>query len=134
MGMGYSANEVYTVSEEFIKEICQKEFDNFMLELENDEVEFDDFARHDAPETIISRKTNDDETMKHTVAYVELCLVFQEKTGLSLEVMYHDQENDGDRYDEIGGIVWVVGDVYQYTPAGEKYKDKIERKGFVVFG
>jgi len=134
MGMGYSANEIYTVKEEFVKEICPKEFDTFMLELENDNVELDDFAIHDALETIISREANDNETMSHTVAYVELCSAFKEKTGLSLEVMYHNQEEVGDRYDDVSGIIWVVGDVYQYTPAGEKYKKQIERKGFVTFG
>ena len=134
MGMGYSSNYVDTVAEEFVKEICQKEFDNFTTELEKNEVELDDFAIHDAPETVISREANDNETMSHTVAYIELCLAFKGKTGLSLEIMYHDQEENGDRYDGVSGIIWVVGDVYQYTPAGEKYKKQIERKGFVTFG
>jgi len=134
MGMGYSSNYIDTVEEEFVKEICPEEFDTFMLELENNNVELDNFAIYDAQETVISREANDNETMSHTVAYVKLCLAFKEKTGLSLEVMYHNQLDDGDRYDEVGGIFWGVGDVYQYTPAGEKYKEQIKRKGFVTFG
>jgi len=134
MGMGYSSNYIDTVEEEFVKEICPEEFDKFMLELENDNVELDDFAIHDAPGTVISIEANDEDTMSHTVAYVKLCLEFEKKTGLSLSVMHHSQEEDGDRYDEIAGIIWKVDNVYQYTPAGEKYKKQIERKRFVSFG
>ena len=131
MSMGYSAIYFDTVAEEFVKKICSEEFDNLMEEIEKRAMGLDEFAIYVAPDIIISTKQTDEADV---TAYIELCLAFKEKTGLSLEIMHHNGEVDGDRYDDISGIIWVVGDVYQYTLAGEKYRNQIERKGFVAFG
>ena len=53
--------------------------------------------------------------------------------GLELQPCYHDSD-DGDRYDDVEGGFFHVGGVYQLTPAGTKYAEKIERLGFVEFG
>ena len=39
-----------------------------------------------------------------------------------------------DRGDEVDGVFWKVEGVYVLSPAGEKYKDKINRAFWTEFG
>ena len=76
---------------------------------------------------------SEDQMTEPEKKYLALRKAFEEKTGLEIGVFYHDRD-EGDRYDDFFGRAWWVDGVYQYTPAGEKYKSKITRKSFVTYG
>jgi len=131
MGMGYAGSQVDTVQEDFIKEQCSTEFQEFIDSFE-DCSEFDgldSFAKYVTVEGLNS----EDKMTRTERKYIALQKAFEKKTGLEIGVFYHDSD-DGDRYDDFFGRAWWVEGVYQYTPAGEKYKDKITRQSFVTFG
>ena len=135
MSSGHGANFAEVIKEDFVKEICPGELHIFLRELENNEsIDLGEFTQDVVPELVISRAGNDKDTLPYIVAYVELCLTFEQLTGLSLKLAFHDQESEGDCYDEVDGVYWRVGNVYQLTPAGEKYKNKIERAFYVTAG
>jgi len=135
MGMGYASCQVLTVEEYFIEEQCPEEFQELIDSFdacEEDNSEFngiDDFAR------IIGNGEIDpkDKPGNSELKYIALQKSFKEKTNLEIGIFYHDSEN-GDRYDDFTGRAWQVDGVYQLTPSGKKYKDKIKNQSFVTFG
>jgi len=127
MGMGYGANFVDTVTEEFVEEVAGAELENFKQALENIEVEISTFAQ----EAEFDQDEYGDEVDQ---SYDALVKKFEAVTGLGLDIGYHNQEDEGDRYDDIDGVYWSVGGVYQPTDAGLKYGAKISRAFFVNFG
>lgn len=127
MGMGYAACFADTVEQDFIKATCPQEFENFIQALENKDIDLDEFARTWRD---YSSKEEKSESYK---AYQTLCEAFRQKTGLELYIDYHDPDN-GDRYDDVNGILWCVDGVYQHTKAGRKYQKQIQRKLWVSFG
>ena len=128
MGMGYSACRTELVTEDFVGEIAPDELENLKSALADEELDLSDFARDtqmdDAP----------DYGDAIHIAYDELVTKFNAETGLTLELDYHNSEDDGSRYDEVDGMFWTVGGVYTETPAGIKYRDKIHRVGYVQYG
>lgn len=131
MGMGYSGSQIDTVEEDFIKEQCPTEFQELLDSFEDcSECDsLDDFAKVVADVGLNS----EDNMTEPEKKYLALRKAFEEKTGLEIGVFYHDSQ-EGDRYDDFFGRAWWVDGVYQYTPAGEKYKSKITRKSFVTYG
>ena len=134
MGMGYVGCQVLTIEEDFIKEQCPEEFQEFVDSFDTVEgnAQFDsidDFARFIGNGDIDPTKEPEGPYLK----YIALCKAFKAKTDLEIGIFYHDSEN-GDRYDDFTGRAWQVDGVYQYTSAGEKYKDKIKNQSFVVCG
>lgn len=130
MGMGYAANFVETIEQNFVKETCPKEFQKFVNEFDKDEnITLEEFARN------ASQDENDHDT-KAFKAFDKLTKAFKDKVGLDLYLGYHDQENDGDRYDDVNGVYWYLdfNEVYKLTPAAKKIADKISRQFFVNFG
>ncbi len=127
MGMGTYANHADTVEEQFVKEQCPELFDDLKVVLDEVDVGFDQFASlyDEYQGQDKSSDLTEEEDKKITEAYEKLQKAFEEKTGLSLGIRYHEAD---DRGDEVNGAFWEVSGVYQLTPAGEKYKDKIERK------
>jgi hypothetical protein len=130
MGIGYSANYADVVSEDWVKEVAPKEFDNFKNALEKVEVDIEVFARDNQYGG--SDEVDWGDEVDQT--YDALVTKFKESTGLDLEIYYHDSENEGDRYDDVNGVFWMVSGVYQLTEAGEKHKDRITRAFYVTFG
>ncbi len=133
MGMGYSANFADTVKEEFVKQQCPKEFEDFMLSLEGEsdeerDISLEQFAM-DHPDSL---DLSEDEKIRKS--FYELCDSFKTKTGLELHILHHDSQNNGDRYDDVDGVFWVVSNAYELTDAGKKNEKDIERKLWVVFG
>ena len=130
MGMGYAGCQVLIIEEDFIKEQCPTEFQEFMDSFEdNSEFEsIDDFAM-----AFENGEIEDDSEQKFVLKYMALYEDFEKKTDLKISLCYHDSEN-GDRYDDFTGRAWEVDGVFQYTPAGEKYKDKIKKQSYVMFG
>jgi hypothetical protein len=136
MGMGYGANYADAISEAGIKKIVGNELFNKFIEV----VEADEDMGMDEVANALQYEDSDEMTNKEiTEAYSELVKVFNEKTGLELSIGYHDEEQ-GDRYDDMQGIYWSVGGMYDLTPEGKKLqevlgeKNQVERQFFVTFG
>jgi hypothetical protein len=51
--------------------------------------------------------------------------------GLCLSLVFHESE---DRADELNGYAWEVGEVYQLSPAGERFHKQITRLFWTNFG
>lgn len=136
MGMGNYAAFAEVIEEKFVKEMCPETFQELievLNEVENmtiNELASSTQYRDDLIGEL-STKCSEEEAEKIVKAYEALCKDFEKKTGLTLYLNYHDAE---DRGDEVDGMFWCVDGVYQYTPAGEKHKDKIERKFWTTFG
>ena len=127
------------VQEELLEQLCPEEFKRFteaLLAVEISEWEFHQTwcSGEDSPSQ--RKNEEDDESQRNdpNQALQALIETFHAKTGgLELDICFHDPEN-GDRYDEVSGLFFTVSGVYQYTPTGEKFKQFIERKGWVEFG
>lgn len=64
---------------------------------------------------------------------------FKEVTGLELFVEYHDSENEGSCYDDVDGVYFCVGGLWQPTKKYREFKKKfgneaITRAFYVTFG
>ena len=134
MGMGFASCQVLTIEENFIKEQCPIEFQEFVNSFDTVEgnAQFDsvdDFAKSIGNGDLDPKDKPGNSELK----YIALQKAFEEKTDLKIALLYHDPEN-GDRYDDFSGKGWQVDGVYQLTPAGEKYRDKIKKQSFVSFG
>jgi hypothetical protein len=131
MGMGFTGSQIDTIEEDFVREQCPTEFQELLDSFEGCS-EFDgldDFAKIVADLGLNS----EDNMTEPEKKYLALRKAFEQKTGLEIGVFYHDSQ-EGDRYDDFFGRAWWVDGVYQYTPAGEKYKSKITKKSFVTYG
>ena|SRR3990167_4860505 len=136
MSEGYMACYADVVTDDFVKEICPRKFNLFQemkhkLELENvlsgEENSFREYLQSNEdpePGTAAADAVG---------AYIALKTAFQKKTGLSLTLSWHDSDNDGQKYDEVDGEFWSVENVYDYTPAGKKYRNKIIRKTYAIY-
>jgi len=129
MGMGNYPDYADTVSEDFIKEICPEEYKNFFTYLDEVDISFDEFC--DMVHTENELSLEEDEQKKLDECYDVLSDAFNDKTKLELYVVYHNAE---DRGDELDGGSFAVDKVYQLSPAGEKYKDKLTRLSWTNYG
>jgi hypothetical protein len=127
MGMGYAGNFADVIEQGFVKEQCPQEFENFIQALADKDVSLEEFAQECRD---YSEKEEQSEYFK---AYQILCEAFNKITGLELYLDFHHPD-EGDRYDDIFGVMWCVDGVYQLTKAGKKYQEQIERKFWVSFG
>jgi hypothetical protein len=125
MGMGNYAQYADVVEESFVREVCPVEFHRLIECLDQDNFSMEELAK------AISTQQNEEIPGKSRIAYVCLCGAFQAVTNLELSIAFHIAE---DRGDEVDGVFWCVDGVYDYTPAGTKYKDKIQQKTWTVFG
>lgn len=132
MGMGYAACSTQAFKYDDVKELCPAEVAAIEAALGLDT--WGDLAR--------GLWCDDDEALLPYKLLVEaLCDAFSKATevdgkGLKLILTYYD-EDSGDRYDELehkDGCLFEVEGVYQLTPAGEKFKDKLTFATYVVFG
>jgi hypothetical protein len=127
MGMGYGANLVDIVNSDFVKKTCPKEYKVLEALIEEDEMGgMDGFAQE--------CRFEDYQTDEQEQAVKNLQNTFEKKTGLSIVLSYHDQQDEGDRYDEIDGAFWAVLNVWEMSDAGKKNKKHLEQRSFVTFG
>lgn len=134
MGMGNYPCYADTITEDFVRKICPDEIETFMLILEGLGTSPGAYAQaiqiQDDIETALNVLADQAELIDN--AWAVLASAFLEKTGgLELGMVYHDAE---DRGDELDGWSFSVGGVFDYTPAGKKYQNEIERKSWTVFG
>ena len=139
MASGMSPCWTDVVQEELLEQLCPEElqaFNNALCEADISGYEFHQAWR--SGEDSLSERKNEDTAGSQgndpNRALQILIETFRVKTrGLELDICFHDPEN-GDRYDEVSGLFFTVSGVFQYTSAGEKFKQFIERKGWVEFG
>lgn len=141
MGMGNYPCFAETIEEDFVKEVCPEELEAFKVALDEGDlaielfansVQFEGFGVDEIKSDMGCDDKDIEQKAKDIVdSYEALIKSFENKTGLELGVMYHDKE---DRGDDVDGAFWTVEGVYILSPAGEKYKDKITRKGWTVYG
>ena len=127
------------VQKELLEQLCPTEFKRFtdaLLEVDISEWEFH-HAWHSGEKSLSEPERKDDTETQIDDPYRALQALinaFRTKTGgLELDICFHDPEN-GDRYDEVSGLFFTISGAYQYAPAGEKFKQFIERKGWVEYG
>ena len=127
------------VREELLEQLCPEEFKRFTSALLEMDISAGEFHHR-----WYSREANfmESESRDYTESQIDdpfralqaLIEAFRIQTGgLELDICFHDIEN-GDRYDEVSGLFYTVSGIYQYTPVGDKYKQFIERKGWVEYG
>lgn len=73
--------------------------------------------------------------------WTEITGKVKEKTGLDLDVDFHDSANEGDNYDEVDGLYFefINAQLYKPTPKFEALKklygkDVVKRCFYTVFG
>jgi len=134
MGMGNYAYFADTVEDSFVRETCPKEIEVLEEYLDKYDCSWETLGNSSNSGDIegeLNLDFTETEAAEIVNAYDALCKAFEEKTGLELEICYHLKE---DRGDDVDGVFWAVYNVYVLSPAGVKYKDKIERKFWTVYG
>lgn len=137
MGMETSACYADVISYGFVSNTCPDELIALQEALKKADYDLESLAmitNYDGDlEGELEIDLGDDEANTKAIvnAYENLCFKFQEKTDLTLDLCYHAKE---DRGDEVDGHFWAVGGVYVLSKAGEKYKDRIERKHWTIWG
>ena len=132
MSMNNYAGLADTIEESFLQHICPKEFINLLNVLKDNNSDLEGLGMCSLNmEEDLNTDFGEEVANEIISAYDSLCTKFKEETNLELNIGYHEAE---DRADEVNGVYWFLDGVYQYSPAGEKYKDKIERKCWTTFG
>lgn len=155
MGMGHAPAFAVTVNQDDIEKMNFTTYRVFMDIIEKNDLSFDSVAQ------IIAQVSNDydisntedmsyldnihDEyevnkdvlkTIIHT--YLNFHNEFRNKYNMYIYIDYHNQEDDGDRYDDIGGAFFSLdfGEVYQTSDNAKRLQQDIpfEISQFVVFG
>ena len=133
MGSGNYPNYADCIKHEFVKEECPYLYDELITLLNESDMSFDAFA--DCISNYIGDATSfsidEDNFEKLNKCWETLQKLFKRFTGLELSLVHHTKDDRGVIFD--GGSFSVEG-VYGFTPAGEKYKNKIERKVWNKFG
>ena len=124
------------VESDFVQEVCPDKHKKFMDLLEKHDIELEQFAQSAKYDCDIvaelSTEIGSEENAKELFrAFDDLCSTFEEETGLTLFINEHTAEDKGD---DVDGAFWHVEGVYVHSAAGEKYKDKIIRKGWNMYG
>jgi hypothetical protein len=144
--MGFGANYADVIEWSQIKRIVPKEARALARQLKKAGVSMDNFCRVMEWEDWDNAEIKSDDpnavertTQQITSAWETLSAAFNKATmvdgeGLNLVPLFHDTENNGDRYDGVSGGFFHVDGVCRLSPAGKKFADKIERKFYVTFG
>lgn len=135
MGYGTSANYADVVQASFVKKMCPQEYKAFLKALKDEGVTLEDFASevsHEAEgesaivfalwEILQSQFTK--YTMIHSGA----------SNGLTLHLGFHDKDSNGDKYDDVDGAFFWVGEAYVLTPVAKHFQKQIDRKFYVTGG
>lgn len=127
------------VEEEKIKEMEMESFESFVKILEDHNVSFNEFAYAYVAEDVIDEdRLTEDTERKIFEAFDYFQQEFDSKTGLFLEVGFHDSDNHGSSSDEVNGGFYHLAfdDVYQVKESliPLKANNSFELKRFVSFG
>jgi hypothetical protein len=138
MGMGYCACFEWIASEDSVKKACEEEYGIVDKLLDKHEVSWEDLARAIRYDDVID-DLEDNESDEIYFAYNQIVKRFKEQTDLTLELGYHNKDDDGDRYDELDGYFFVVtfSEVYELTSVGKRAKEQgidIKVRTYVSYG
>ena len=125
MGMGSAPAQTQVVKHEIVKKVVPTEYEAFeeLMKKHDSDLEcdyYDGIVQSLNQDELIEDDISDDEFKAINEAYEKLCNAFYEKTKLSLS-LNNLSEDDGGRYDDVGGTFWEVGNVYQLTPEAEAF-------------
>jgi hypothetical protein len=147
MSSGYAAYYADVIEEDCLANLCPEAWQEFQNILGKYGVLIEDFAQvcasaygYDDLELAEEWVGHEKEACQQIEnAWKSLQQAFAQTTTvgtshLDLDIGYHDSENQGGGYDDIDGMYFIAEGVYDFTPAGSRFKDHIRRKYFVVFG
>lgn len=141
MGMGYSANLEIVINESEIKKLNIGSFNTFLSTLNKVGVTLDQFAQAeellDELSEIVGDIPQQDEEELLTI-YSQFKKDFASKTGINIDLRYHNRLDDGDRYDEVDGAFFALeySDVYKMSPEAKELAKTahFDFASFVSFG
>lgn len=139
MGMGSAAASALVVERDDLKELKLESFKTFEAHLIEANVDFDDVAIVRSGFREVDLNEDDQEELDVALELFEKFVKeFRIKYGLNIELDYHDQEDEGDRYDDLDGAFFCLDfhEVYTLTPQASVLNSiaPIERKAFTVWG
>lgn len=129
MGMGFAGAHIVTIDESVIKEKCPKELAAFKKLTEEHGQHYCYLSTIDAQGDLLTDEICEIINITHN----KLADAFKKKTKLEISYFYHDVENDGDRYDDIGAA-WEVHNAYEITRVAKPFKKHIQHANFVMWG
>ena len=146
MGMGYAGAFAVVLEEEDLLRIIPKELEAF----NKAKADFDAFENSPGFAAFATAKDHNDnvqdvpesqpELVKLDKAFTKLLAAFKKQTGIKLWLGYHDQEEEGDRYDDISGAYWSLDFADSFPPSKalktlkKKCKKYVGIQHFVTFG
>ena len=141
MGMGYGANYADVISKEDVIKLAGKPAEEFFAFFDGRE-DGDDLLNYFAQECEhdydeFGEELEEGEATKVRELYTKMCDTFMKNTGVGVSLGHHDQDNHGDRYDDVNGWFLYVYNAYTLTPEAKKLVDvgvKLDRKFFVTYG
>ena len=145
MSMGYGANYADVIKPETLGSVIGdkklvngfvKKFNEYELEEYESSYELVQTINGDAPMDIDTDRAAFKNLKKE---WDKISSKFTEVTGLKIFVEYHDSENEGSRYDDVDGMYFCVGGLWQPTKKFREFKKKfgdeaITRAFYVTFG
>jgi len=144
MSMGYGAAFTHEVELDDLKTVVGEELVNKFCEARDameagDELEYHNEGSWEDYDCII------DDTVPTVLAFdtvvKEIASKFEEVTGISLHLGYHDAEDNGSCYDEVDGWYWEMdfSELFEPTEKFKKLQEKCgdsigSRKFYTMFG
>jgi len=137
MGMGTAPAHAWVISLETLRGMLPVQVKGVEDSFLTVELDWDEFAR--AIDHDLTLSFDNEKATVVLAAWEQLQAAFAHATmtgsaGLTLEIGWYDREQ-GDRYDELeNGAYFYVDGMTCLSPAGERFKNKIEEKTWTVFG
>jgi hypothetical protein len=126
-----------------VKEIVPKEFQDLLEAIDNRNMIIDDMARallyeeyvEEEIKTALNALYEAFNKVTRTINLIHLSSYRDTpEAGLKLELSWYNKDS-GDIYDDLeDGVIWLVAGVTQLTPAGERFKDKLNLSQWVHYG
>lgn len=131
MSHGTVAAYADIVDEAIVDRFCHKELIEFKAAVDkySDMGEVADRAGFEGGLEDLSDELDNREILD---CFETLTEMFEAATGLSLSLGFHDSETQGSGYDEVDGVYWAVGGMFELTAAGKKMEQYVQRKQWVV--
>ena len=122
MSMGHSACTAWTISDEDCAKVCKKAWQNMVLALADKNMGLDEAA-----EQMVVDEPLPDYISSAIAGFMH---EFSKKTGLSINLGYHNSDDEGD----VNGHFWDLGGVTYMTAKAKRLGEKIKFSSWVTFG
>jgi hypothetical protein len=131
MSHGTAAAYADVIDEEIVDKFCHKELTEFK-EAVDKYSDMGEVAWRAGFEGGLEDLADELDNREILDCFETLAEMFEAGTGLELCLGFHDSEMDGSGYDQVDGIYWAVGGMYELTPAGKKMEQYVQRKQWVI--